>query len=348
MGVIRAMGKAGQSLVDASRFQIFHRPAVGPRGLACWVALPEVPGPQAPLVAVHGISRNALEMVRLLAPLCQRTGRAVIVPCFDGQGWKNYQQVVKPKRADLALLQLLDDLEAEGFCNARQFEMFGYSGGAQFSHRFAMLYPHRVMRLVLGAAGWYTMPRADLAFPLGIGDKTRRRAAATIAAGGSAQRSDEAVKGNGSHEPGEGGVVLLRPEAGGWGPHFARSLPHFLRLPMDVAVGAKDNCPDAATRRNARLDAEQGVNRLDRAGAWVGAVREMASRMGQRADVRLHTLPDCGHSFRQCVLKGGLLDLIAGERCIFSDHAAAHGLQRNMAARAGAERGAVLRVAAGS
>lgn len=117
MGVIRAMGKAGQSLVDASRFQIFHRPAVGPRGLACWVALPEVPGPQAPLVAVHGISRNALEMVRLLAPLCQRTGRAVIVPCFDGQGWKNYQQVVKPKRADLASIKRENH---DGYHSSRQ------------------------------------------------------------------------------------------------------------------------------------------------------------------------------------------------------------------------------------
>jgi pimeloyl-ACP methyl ester carboxylesterase len=46
--------------------------------------------------------------------------------------------------------------------------LFGYSGGAQFAHRFALLYPHRIKRLCLGAPGFYSLPDDTIDFPLGI------------------------------------------------------------------------------------------------------------------------------------------------------------------------------------
>jgi pimeloyl-ACP methyl ester carboxylesterase len=45
--------------------------------------------------------------------------------------------------------------------------LFGFSGGAQFAHRFAMVHSSRVSSLVLGAAGWYTWPDSSTGFPYG-------------------------------------------------------------------------------------------------------------------------------------------------------------------------------------
>ncbi len=280
MSKLRPAGGDEPVLADARKAHVFYRAPVGPRGLACWIAQPPLARAKfaaPPLVAVHGISRNAREMVQVLTRVSERTGRTIVVPRFDKSTWRGYQQVVRPHRADLALLRLLEDLAAEGFCKAERFELFGYSGGAQFCHRFAMLYPHRVTRLVLGAAGWYTMPLREQPFPLGIGPD-----------------ADEG--------------------AGDWGPQCARGLERFLALPIDVAVGECDNRPDAATRSHPDLDALQGTDRLARAEAWVRALHQTADALGVQADARLHRLPGCGHSFRHCALKGRLLELIAGDR----------------------------------
>jgi pimeloyl-ACP methyl ester carboxylesterase len=46
--------------------------------------------------------------------------------------------------------------------------LFGYSGGAQFAHRYTMAYPERVASIVIGAAGWYTFPDPARTYPRGI------------------------------------------------------------------------------------------------------------------------------------------------------------------------------------
>ena len=46
--------------------------------------------------------------------------------------------------------------------------MFGFSGGGQFVHRYAMVHPDRVARVVIGAAGWYTFPDRDERYPYGL------------------------------------------------------------------------------------------------------------------------------------------------------------------------------------
>lgn len=152
----------------ATAFALVHRPGCGPRALDCWLALPSEPRPGArPLVAVHGISRGAQEQAEAFAPAAAE-GRVVIAPLFDAARWNGYQRAVARRRADAALLALLAELEGEGVIAAGPVDLFGYSGGAQFAHRFAMLYPHRLRRLSVCAAGWWTMPDAS-AFPYGLG-----------------------------------------------------------------------------------------------------------------------------------------------------------------------------------
>ncbi len=126
------------------------------------------------VVAIHGISRNAAEIAMRFARHPAFAGNTIIAPLFTKERFGQYQQLQARKdnqtRADTALLGLLDELaEQHGFDTAR-LRLFGFSGGAQMAHRFAMFHPQRVERLCVVSAGWYAMPDPALVWPYGIGD----------------------------------------------------------------------------------------------------------------------------------------------------------------------------------
>lgn len=126
------------------------------------------------LVMVHGISRNAAEQV-LHASQSGLAGMAIVAPLFERRAMGRYQQLGSGRAgvsADAALIALLDWLQQSGL-DTRQINLFGFSGGAQFAHRFAMFHPGRVAKLCVAAAGWYTMPDAALPWPLGLGHAPR-------------------------------------------------------------------------------------------------------------------------------------------------------------------------------
>jgi len=123
------------------------------------------------LVAVHGISRNARELVQLFAPWAARCGFAIVAPLFTRDRYPDYQRLGLEKgkrRADDFLNNILDAFAGWTGAPAADLRLFGFSGGAQFAHRYALFHPGRVRALVLGAAGWYTMPDEGHAFPLGL------------------------------------------------------------------------------------------------------------------------------------------------------------------------------------
>lgn len=189
---------------------IVKRPGSGRHGLSCWLALPpRISSSRPPLVAIHGIRRGARSQARAFAARAAAEGRPVIAPLFGKSAWPRYQQVVRGERADLALLGLMDELRLAGIWRARQFTLAGYSGGAQFAHRFALLYPHLIERLTVTAAGWYTMPDAA-AFPYGFG----------------------------ARRPGDE-----------WGARLGAGLDGLLRLPVNVCVGANDAADENTRQR---------------------------------------------------------------------------------------------------
>jgi pimeloyl-ACP methyl ester carboxylesterase len=256
----------------APPFTLLHVPAKGRGALACWLALPPKISTEAPpLVAIHGIQRDDKDQARLLAARAAAEGRPVIAPLFDARNWPRYQQVVRNKRADLAMLALMADLRLAGVWRTRTFDLSGYSGGAQFAHRFAMLYPNLVAQLTVASAGWYTFP--DLAvFPYGLAARPGR--------------------------------------ADDWGPRFAAGLDQFLRLPIQVCVGAEDNIPDPNTRSAPEIDKQQGRDRVTRAARWAATLRQAASARAITPRVALAVLPGCGHNFRACIQRGRLDRLI--------------------------------------
>jgi pimeloyl-ACP methyl ester carboxylesterase len=226
----------------------------------------DLPVGPVPLVALHGISRNARAMWDAFGPLAATEGRALLVPRFSSGHWPRFQQIGRI-RPDLALL----DMFRQAGLTGQRVDLFGFSGGAQLAHRFAMLYPHRVSTLHLAAPGWYTLPDPALPWPYGLGTMSQRRLRGFDAA------------------------ALSRLQ-----------LRQYLSLKVRLWVGADDTLRDASLRKTATLDAVQGTTRVERAYHYAEAFDRAARAMGLTPDIGLTILPGCGHDFTQCHMVGGL------------------------------------------
>ncbi|BAN68012.1 alpha/beta fold hydrolase [endosymbiont of unidentified scaly snail isolate Monju] len=98
--------------------------------------------------------------------------RGLLLPLFSQRDYSDYQRLGRKgrgPRADLALLKAIEQARAYLALRDERFDLLGYSGGAQFAHRFALLHPQRVRRIGLGAAGWYTWPDPRVPYPRGTG-----------------------------------------------------------------------------------------------------------------------------------------------------------------------------------
>ena len=98
------------------------------------------------MVSVHGISRNAEEHVTGFAPLAEQYGAAIVAPLFPASEYRRYQRLgtsVDESRADLAFDRMLDDASRLLEVDPWPLRMFGFSGGGQFAHRYALFYPRR-------------------------------------------------------------------------------------------------------------------------------------------------------------------------------------------------------------
>jgi poly(3-hydroxybutyrate) depolymerase len=251
--------------------EFHYLPARGRREPACLLALPPARSrgvdPLPLVISVHGVTRQPLEHAQVFAPLARARGWALLLPVFDEEVHGSYQQLVHPRRgtrSDLALLALVERLARRHGLQAGGFGLFGYSGGAQFAHRFAMLHADRLGALALGAAGWYTWPDRQRPYPLGWQDAEQR---------------------------------LGAPD-----------LECFLRLPMRLWVGERDDEPDRHFRDEPELSAWQGDGRRVRAERWAEAVQAAASQRGLTQAPAVHVVPRAGHSFTACQRRGHMCE----------------------------------------
>ena len=248
--------------------------SVGP--ISAFVAEPLARDDNAPpLLLLHGISRDAEEMFEAFRHAAVDAGRVVISPEFNKKAWRIFQRITDKIRPDIALLELLTLLRSAGMINGKPLEVFGFSGGAQLAHRWAMLYPHMVASLHVSSAGWYTSPSTDVQYPYGLGHQEAREK----------NRS--------------------------WSRRMTKGLEAFLRLPISIYVGAEDcETEDLTLRRNPILDAAQGCERRMRAAKYRDAILSAALAHNMHPSVQFHELPGCGHSFAQCAASGKLPELV--------------------------------------
>lgn len=121
--------------------------------------------------SIHGISRNAEEHIEGFIAQAEKHGATIIAPLFLKEDYPRYQQLgtsANQQRADMAFDHVLQDAHEWLGIPPAPMHMFGFSGGGQFLHRYAMFYPKRVARMVLAAPGWYTFPDPERRYPFGI------------------------------------------------------------------------------------------------------------------------------------------------------------------------------------
>ncbi len=142
----------------------------GRRKTPFWLQLPENPDSERVLLLLHGISRNAEELVQAFAPLAQAAGYVTIAPLFEKGKYPDFQRLGrrgKGPRVDLILQAILEEVSRALAVPIERVDLFGFSAGAQIGHRFAMAYPQMVRKMALGSAGWYTFPSSDR-YPYGL------------------------------------------------------------------------------------------------------------------------------------------------------------------------------------
>jgi pimeloyl-ACP methyl ester carboxylesterase len=145
--------------------------------LSYWAYVPECAQPAATLVLIHGSARDTGRMFRAFLPTAMARNIPIVIPSFPASTFRGYQRLAGaagPQAARLAMDGTLRDaLNVLGIATAR-VTMCGFSGGAQFAHRYALFSPHRVRRLVVASAGYYTYLEADRRYPYGIGPSVLR------------------------------------------------------------------------------------------------------------------------------------------------------------------------------
>ncbi|KAJ5584962.1 uncharacterized protein N7459_004762 [Penicillium hispanicum] len=129
------------------------------------------------IVLIHHSDRNASEIRTHFAPFADKHACIILAPLFpiradDPQDSQGYKQLASGDvRYDQIVLSMVDEVKAR-FSRARvdRFYLYGFSGGAQFVHRFAYLYPARLKALACGAPGSQTLPDDSLPYPAGVKD----------------------------------------------------------------------------------------------------------------------------------------------------------------------------------
>lgn len=139
------------------------------------------------LFVFHGAGRNAVEYRNNWIDKANDKEFIVLAPKFsssefpggDGYNLGNvFEDGDNPTLSSLnneldwafsVVEPLFDEVKSQLENTSSTYNIFGFSAGAQFVHRFLMFKPNaRVNKVVASAAGWYTLPDATLEFPYGI------------------------------------------------------------------------------------------------------------------------------------------------------------------------------------
>lgn len=152
--------------------KIYHRTIAGMSQMDYIVYIPKERSDETRIMCtIHGISRNALEHIKGFIPQAERYGSVIVAPLFPRINFPRYQQLgtsANQERADMAFNNILQDAQEWLNLPSAPILIFGFSGGGQFAHRYAMFYPKRVAKMVLAAPGWYSFPDPEQKYPYGI------------------------------------------------------------------------------------------------------------------------------------------------------------------------------------
>lgn len=150
---------------------------VAERSLAYHLFLSSGDAQRPLLVMVHGVSTHPATLIELAARRAAEHRTPLMAPDFHAEELEGYQRLGDselPLLAARALENALVDAARLPGIPAGPVDLMGFSGGAQFVHRFALFYPQLVRRIVVAAPGWYTYLDGDEPYPYGTGASSAR------------------------------------------------------------------------------------------------------------------------------------------------------------------------------
>lgn len=128
------------------------------------------------LVSVHGTGRMQSYYRDLFAEFAQYHNCIVVAPLFPanvlGDGNLHGYKFIKEQdiRYDLVMIGIIDEVAATFGVSGDKVLMFGFSGGAHFTHRFTILHPERIYAASVGAPGSVTLLDSDKPWWVGTRD----------------------------------------------------------------------------------------------------------------------------------------------------------------------------------
>ncbi|TAQ91113.1 hypothetical protein B7494_g533 [Chlorociboria aeruginascens] len=129
------------------------------------------------VVLIHSSDRMNGEIRDAFVDFAESNGCAVFCPLFprfraDPLDRSSYKVIAGNNiRYDNILLSMIGEMASwYPKVDTEKFFMYGFSGGAQFSHRFAYLHPEKLLALVVAGPGVITRPDEESHFPQGIQD----------------------------------------------------------------------------------------------------------------------------------------------------------------------------------
>jgi poly(3-hydroxybutyrate) depolymerase len=131
---------------------------------------------RALLAYIHGEGRRFQFLLNALAPVAKACNYLILCPLFpanilrDGNT-EGYKYLAEGSiRYDRILLDMVAEVKSAFDFEEDRFALGGYSGGAQFAHRFMYLHPKQLSAVSIAAPGSVTLPDSSIEWWPGIGN----------------------------------------------------------------------------------------------------------------------------------------------------------------------------------
>lgn len=132
------------------------------------------------LIAMHGTGRTQLTYRDLFSEFAEWHNCIVVAPLFPAgvlgdrnlHGYKFIEE--GDIRYDRVLIGIIDEIADRYEVNGGKVLMFGFSGGAHFTHRFTILHPERIRAASVGAPGAVTLIDPQRPWWVGTSDVEKR------------------------------------------------------------------------------------------------------------------------------------------------------------------------------
>ena len=224
------------------------------------------------LVVVHGSigpGHPAIDLadkfIRRWTDTADKENLILVAPAFDSTNYQTnggYRGLIgRNIGADEFVNGIVDEISSEYENLNGQFYLYGHSAGGQFTIRYCVTHPERIIKAVASAPGRFAYPSSRATWPYGTRKYERR------------------LK---FRNPRETKLITIQPNPQDWIEAATR--------PITVVVGAMDQDPQPAR------DAHVGTTRIDLAFSWAGAMNQLAERSGKNGNILVKIVPGIGHN----------------------------------------------------